>query len=72
MRQALPERVRQHVDQTVLDDWCEAPDGVLEQLLDLLRGEHGSLEAYLDSIGIDEALRMRLREQLTAPAAAAE
>lgn len=68
MRQALPERVRQHVDQSVLDDWCEAPDAVLEQLFDLLREEYGSLEAYLDSIGIDAALRARVREQLTAPA----
>ena len=25
MRQALPERVRPHVDQEVLDQWCEAP-----------------------------------------------
>jgi len=72
MRQALPESVRQHVDQSVLDDWCEAPNAVLEQLFELLREEYGSLEAYLDSIGIDEALRARLREQLTVPADAAE
>ena len=28
MRMALPERVRFQVDQTVLDDWCEAPEAV--------------------------------------------
>jgi len=68
MRQALPERVRDHVDQTVLDGWCEAPDGILHELFDSLRRDYGSVEAYLDEIGVDEALRAQLTERLTVPA----
>jgi len=70
VRQALPERVRHHVDQKVLDQWCEAPEEVLTGLFDALREEYGSVEAYLDSIGVDVAMRSRLRETLTVPASA--
>ena len=64
MRQALPEGVREQIDQAVLDDWCEAPDTVLQELFEKLKAEHGSLFGYLDSIGIDEEMRTRLRQQL--------
>ena len=68
MKMALPERVRDHVDQEVLDDWCEAPETVLQDLLAQLRKEYGSVEGYLDSIGVDEPLRRKLRGELTAVA----
>ena len=68
MRMALPERVRDRVDQTVLDEWCEAPSAVLRSLFDQLRAEYGSVEGYLDAIGVDAALRARLAERLTVPA----
>ena len=71
VRQSLPERVRGLVDQAVLDQWCEAPAQVLRDLFAALRDEYGSVEAYLDSIGIDAALRARLNERLTVDAAAA-
>jgi len=75
MRMALPESVRDIVDQEVLDQWCEAPQGVLQELFDGLRAEYGSVDGYLDAIGIDAPLRVRLAETLTeappSPAAAA-
>ena len=53
----------------VLDQWCEAPEAVLVEIFDGLRAEHGSVEGYLDSIGIDAELRARLKETLTVEAA---
>lgn len=41
MRQALPERLRNTVSQDVLDDWCEAPDAVMEELFELIRADFG-------------------------------
>ena len=42
VRQALPERVRDRVEQRVLDAWCEAPAEVLTGVFDALRREHGT------------------------------
>lgn len=69
VRQNLPERVRGLVDQEVLDQWCEAPEEVLREIFDGLREEHGSVEAYLDAVGIDAELRARLTDTLTIEAA---
>ena len=69
MRQALPATVRDKVDQTVLDDWCEAPDEVIKTLFEQLRAEYGSVVGYFESIGVDKSLRDRLVHQLTVPAA---
>lgn len=65
MRQALPERVRSHVSQDVLDHWCEAPEAVLRELFDKMRSEYGSVEAYFDSIGVDAEMRAQLAQELT-------
>ena len=70
MRQALPEGVREEIDPSVLDDWCEAPDTVLQELFENLKAEHGSLYGFFDSIGIDEEMRTRLRQQLVTDAPA--
>jgi len=68
MRMALPESVRDIVDQGVLDAWCEAPEAVLRELFEGLRDEYGSVDAFLDSIGIDAPLRAQLSARLTVPA----
>ena len=67
-RQSLPETVRYLVQQEVLDSWCEAPEAVLLEIFDGLRDEHGSVEGYLDHIGIDAALRARMSDRLTVAA----
>jgi len=68
MRLALPERVRFELSDETFDSWCEAPEDVLRDLFSRIRKEYGSVEAYLDSIGINASLRARLVEQLTEPA----
>ena len=35
------ERLRNTVSQDVLDDWCEAPDAVMEELFELIRADFG-------------------------------
>jgi protein-tyrosine phosphatase len=67
MRQALPSRVRQYVREDVLGAWCEADEDTMAKLFRRVREEHGSVAAYLDTIGVDAELRKRLVEQLTQP-----
>ena len=67
-RQSLPSSVRERVDQSVLDRWCEAPESVLAQMFAALREEFGSVEGYLDEIGITKDLRQQLASTLTVPA----
>ena len=62
---ALPERVRPHVQQTTLREWCAAPEDELAEALARLHKEHGSVDNYLDSIGLDEGFRAALRARLT-------
>jgi len=66
MKVALPESVRPHIDPDVLTDWCSAPEEQLRETFRRVEAEHGSLTAYLDSIGIDSSIRDRVREQLAA------
>ena len=64
MRQALPERVRYVMRQEILDEWCEAPEFVLRDLFGKLKKEYGSVNGYLDSIGVDASMRGRIQEQM--------
>jgi hypothetical protein len=41
---------------------------VLRELFEGLRDEYGSVDAFLDSIGIDAPLRAQLSARLTVPA----
>lgn len=68
MQQALPDRVRFELSDATLDSWCEAPAEVLRDLFSRIRKEYGSVNAYLDSVGIDASMRARLVDQLTQPA----
>ena len=44
------------------------PDDVtMATLFRRVKEEHGSLAAYLDTIGVDAELRARLTDQLTTP-----
>lgn len=63
MLMALPERVRPYV--TRLDLLCEAPEAQMANFFSAVRAEYGSLDAYLDGIGVDATLRADIRRLLT-------
>ena len=65
MEQMLPPHL---VGRVNIDRWCEAPEEVLPRLFDHVERRWGSINAYLDSIGVDAALRARCRDALTVPA----
>lgn len=65
MEQMLPPHL---VGRVNIDRWCEAPEEVLLRLFDHVERRWGSIDAYLDSIGVDAALRARCRDALTVPA----
>lgn len=50
--------------------WCGAPPSAIEEALDRVANEHGSLDGYLDSIGVSVAVREDIREALTEEAVA--
>lgn len=47
-------------DRIYLDPWCVAPEAAMAGLFAQLTREFGSIDAYLDSIGVDAELRERL------------
>ena len=69
MRQSFPERLRPYLRDGLLEEWCCAPVGELQQVLRRLESEHGSVAAYLDSIGVDDSCRRQLAVVLTQEAA---
>ena len=64
MVQSFPERLRPHLRDGLIEEWCCAPESAIRAVLRRLESEHGSVEAYLDSIGVDAARRKRLAEAL--------
>ena len=46
-----------------------APAHIMATLLDEIHRRHGGMDGYLDSVGVDSALRARLRRVLTIPPA---
>lgn len=66
MVQGLPEKIRDHVAADTIRDWCAAPEAALEEALERIREQYdGSIDNYLDSIGIDAAFRATLAAKLT-------
>jgi protein tyrosine/serine phosphatase len=64
MVRSFPERLRPHLRDGLIEEWCRAPESAIRTVLRRLESEHGSVEAYLDSIGVDAARRKRLAEAL--------
>ena len=54
MFNSLPAHLVAHVD---LDPWCEADGAFMEAALGTIEGRYGSLDDYLDSIGLTEGSR---------------
>jgi len=57
MQASMPPHV---ADRVYLDPWCCAPEAAMEGLFERLTREFGSVDGYLDSIGVDAELRERL------------
>lgn len=70
MWQGLPDRIRAHVQPQTIRDWCEAPETELVGALDRIKEKHGSILAYLETIGVDSAFRNAIAQELTAEAEA--
>jgi len=64
MAKSLPPHLLEHVD---LDPWCEANGAFMEAALDTIEVKYGSLDAYLDQIGIRAEERQAIREVMLVP-----
>jgi protein tyrosine/serine phosphatase len=65
MYQALPANVRARVHPTMIHEWCAAPESELADALNRVKAEFGSMDRYLDHIGVDAALRSSIATRLT-------
>jgi protein-tyrosine phosphatase len=63
VRQAIWSRTGREPATEVIEALRVRPE-YLEHALDAIRNDHGSLDAYFQSVGLDEARRLRLREAL--------
>jgi len=78
MLEALPEKFRAPIEPTdQFERWCSAPEDAIHNLWRRISRKFGSVDAYLDSIGINASTRARIcaaltvpREELPTPAAA--
>jgi len=67
MMRLLPPHLEGRVD---IESWCGAPRSAMYALLSLVERRHGSVDGYLDSIGVDAELRARCAHALTEDAEA--
>ena len=63
---AAAARAVEHVE---LDPWCEAQDYLMASALTWIDSTYGSIDAYLDEIGITAVERDAIRNVLTEPVA---
>ena len=71
MHQALPPSVRARVEPALIHEWCSAPASELAEALERVRAQYGSMDGYLDHIGVDAALRSGIATRLTQEAGGA-
>ena len=65
IRSAYPDRLDTMADQPAV--FLDAPDAAMHLFLEELRAAHGSVEAYVASIGVDHEVVVALRANLLEP-----
>ena len=65
MAAMLPAHLEGKVD---IEPWCQAPEEAMLALFHCVERRCGSVDAYLDSVGVDADLRARCAEALTVAA----
>ncbi|KAL1528936.1 hypothetical protein AB1Y20_010258 [Prymnesium parvum] len=70
MLRAMPPKLQEALDGCAqFDAWCGAPESTMRELWRRVARRYGSMDRYLDSIGINASTRERISAALTMPVA---
>ena len=68
MLKAMPSKLQDAIEGAeTFEDWCSAPETAMLELWRRVALRFGSMDGYLDSIGINANTRARIAAKLTVP-----